>query len=60
MRRSVYLRNRSKVMIETTTPDDQPELSWLSGIRALAGLGKEIWAGVDADEYVRDLREGWE
>jgi hypothetical protein len=24
------------------------------------GLGKEIWQGVDADEYVRSLREGWE
>lgn len=26
----------------------------------LRGLGKEIWAGVDADEYVRQLREEWE
>jgi len=26
----------------------------------LRGLGKEIWAGEDADEYVRRLREGWE
>jgi len=24
------------------------------------GLGKEIWQGVDADEYVRSLREDWE
>lgn len=23
------------------------------------GLGKEIWKGVDADEYVRSLREDW-
>ena len=29
-------------------------------ILALRGLGKEIWAGVDADEYVRQLREGWQ
>lgn len=39
--------------------NDQPALSWLGGIRAMAGLGNEIWAGVDADEYVRRLREGW-
>jgi hypothetical protein len=24
------------------------------------GLGKEIWAGIDADEYVASLREDWE
>ncbi len=29
-------------------------------ILALYGLGKEIWEGVDPDEYVRELREGWE
>ena len=26
---------------------------------ALRGLGKEIWAGIDPDEYVRSLRRGW-
>lgn len=29
-------------------------------ILGLRGLGKEIWKGVDPDEYVRELREGWE
>jgi len=29
-------------------------------ILALRGLGKEIWADEDPDEYVRRLREGWE
>jgi hypothetical protein len=28
-------------------------------ILQMAGAGKEIWAGVDADEYVRDLRSNW-
>ena len=28
-------------------------------ILELKGLGKEIWKNVDADEYVRKLREGW-
>jgi len=31
--------------------------SWIDRIW---GLGKHIWAGVDADEYVASLREGWE
>lgn len=29
-------------------------------ILRLRGLGKEIWKGIDPDEYVRQLREGWE
>lgn len=29
-------------------------------ILRLRGLGREIWQGVDPDEYVRSLREGWE
>lgn len=33
---------------------------WLDGLFALRGLGKQIWEGVDPDEYVRQLREGWE
>jgi hypothetical protein len=28
-------------------------------ILALRGLGKDTWAGVDADAYVTRLREGW-
>ena len=34
-------------------PDEDP-------ILALRGLGKEIWADEDPDEYVRRLRKGWE
>jgi hypothetical protein len=29
-------------------------------VLAMWGLGKEIWQGVDADEYVRSLRADWE
>ncbi|MFH0983565.1 MAG: hypothetical protein V2A79_18780 [Planctomycetota bacterium] len=29
-------------------------------ILALAGLGREVWAGVDPVEYQRREREGWE
>lgn len=27
---------------------------------AMEGLYSEIWEGVDPDEYIRELREGWE
>lgn len=26
----------------------------------MRGVGKEIWAGIDPDAYVRELRSGWE
>jgi len=29
-------------------------------ILELRGLGKEVWAGIDARGYVRQEREGWE
>lgn len=33
---------------------------WLAGLHQLRGLGRDAWRGVDADQYVRELREGWE
>ena len=33
---------------------------WLEGLHKLKGMGKQVWKGVDADAYVRSLREGWE
>ena len=38
----------------------RPQDTWLQGLKDLAGTGKEIFSGIDADEYVRQLREGWE
>lgn len=34
------------------TPAEKPQPDW----RQLYGLGKEIWRGIDALDYVRDLR----
>ena len=34
--------------------------SWLKGIFEMAGAGKKAFAGVDADEYVRQLRQDWD
>lgn len=28
-------------------------------IRELRGLGKDVWNGVDADDYVREERDAW-
>lgn len=29
------------------------------GIREFRGLGKELWAGIDAQEYVNRERDAW-
>jgi len=33
---------------------------WLEGIFQMEGMGRELWRGEDADDYVRRLRENWE
>ena len=33
---------------------------WLNSVLQMFGAGKEVWKGEDPDEYVRQLREGWE
>jgi hypothetical protein len=40
----------------------EPETAdrWLESLFELEGLGKEHWKDVDPDEFVRQLREGWE
>ena len=34
--------------------------TWLRGIYEMIGTGKDIFKGVDPDEWVRQLREGWD
>ncbi len=37
----------------------QPPTKANHRISELRGLGKEIWRGVDAQQYVSDLRDEW-
>jgi len=46
----------SKASNEPARTADQ----WLGSLFELEGLGREYWKGVDPDEFVRKLREGWE
>ena len=41
---------------ENTAARTKPKRSILE----LAGLGKEIWEGIDAQEYVNQLRREWD
>ena len=36
-----------------------PQDTWLQGIFEMVGAGKDLFAGIDPDEYVRRNREGW-
>jgi hypothetical protein len=44
------------VVINLTSQRAKPTLSWHDAV----GLGKEIWEGIDAQEYVNQLRDEWE
>jgi hypothetical protein len=34
--------------------------TWLKGLFEMAGAGKKVFAGIDPDEYVRQLRQDWD
>lgn len=40
-------------------PPDEPEKNKRS-LMELHGLGAEIWEGIDAQEYVNELRKEWD
>lgn len=44
----------SNDLVENET--EKPKRSLLE----LEGLGKEVWEGIDAQEYVSELRDEWE
>jgi hypothetical protein len=46
----------SELASEHVTIADQPRHS----LSELRGLGKEIWEGIDAQEYVNRLRDEWD
>jgi hypothetical protein len=50
------LRLIAKVSIDLAENETMPKRS----IMELHGLGKEIWEGIDAQEYVNELRNEWE
>ena len=55
------LRLRPGARLEVTLNGPAIVLQEVGSVtQALAGLGREIWEGVDAVEYVRKERSGWE
>ncbi|MBI5670384.1 MAG: hypothetical protein HZC41_20515 [Chloroflexi bacterium] len=48
-----------KLMVDTLAEPAEPSKKHHS-LRELRGLGKEIWEGIDAQEYVNKLRDEWD
>jgi hypothetical protein len=46
-------------LTKAVTPE-QPAASSALSLLQLAGLGAEIWEGIDAQEYVAGLRSEWD
>jgi len=45
----------ARVRTKIATPD-QPPIDFLD----LAGVGKEVWANIDTDDYINQERDSWE
>ncbi len=56
--RAMRLQLLARIAQDLATIDeaDEPERSLLE----LEGLGAEIWQGIDAQQYVNELRDEWE
>jgi hypothetical protein len=54
------LMEELKLKVPVTTPSEAPETAKKHSIMELEGLGKEIWQGIDATKYVRELRAEWD
>lgn len=63
MRVALRLRSMNQVieyLVELRKSQEmRTRLDSKDAILALDGLGRGVWKGVDPDDYVRDLREGW-
>lgn len=49
-----------KLMVDTLTEAPTPDEPQAHSLKELRGLGKGIWEGIDAQEYVDQLRDEWD
>ena len=60
--RALSLEERKQLMKALVDMWTEPEAaqSQKRSLRELRGLGKEIWAGIDAQEYIDQQRDEWD
>ena len=49
-----------KLLLDRVLPNSNAEPNKVHSLRELRGLGKEIWEGVDAQEYINQQRDEWD
>jgi hypothetical protein len=57
-RSELTLSEQQKLVVELSRPASRQ--SSPRRITELEGLGKDLWAGIDPDEYVRQERDSWD
>ncbi len=50
------------MIVETLIPSDELDIPSveLHSLLELEGVGKDLWAGIDAQAYVNSLRQEWD
>jgi hypothetical protein len=49
-----------KLLLDKVLPDTDAQPQGKHSLKELRGLGKEIWAGVDAQAYISQQRDEWD
>jgi hypothetical protein len=49
-----------KLLLDRVLPGSDAQPNKAHSLRELRGLGKEIWEGVDAQEYINQQRDEWD
>jgi len=49
-----------KLLLDRVLTSSNTQLDKSHSLRELRGLGKEIWEGVDAQEYINQQRDEWD
>jgi hypothetical protein len=58
--RSRQLRDSPDTSLSGVGKNNQQRSRHLDGLLMARGIGAQMAAGIDPDEYIRELREGWE
>ncbi|MCC7450933.1 MAG: hypothetical protein IT324_26190 [Anaerolineae bacterium] len=53
-------RELIKRLVDTLTVEHDTQSSEMHSIMGLRGLGKEIWQGVDVQQYLDEMRNEWD
>ena len=53
-------KSQAELNILKTEVLNREEKNYMMDIRQLRGLGKELWKGININEYIQEERKSWE